>query len=140
VGSDGSTIGAGENWYPLLNHKSGELVRLSLLDSESGKRWQETVKPISGGALRGLLYQRWVRSRRAEVDRQSDGRLGYAHIRGMGDGPYREIYEEVFGRHTEKEGIILDTRFNGGGNLVEAMGRDQQLETAVEVLLGEIAE
>ena len=118
---DGSTIGAGENWYPLLNHKSGELIRLSLLDPESGKHWQETVKPISGGSLQQLLYRRWVRSRRAEVDRLSDGRLGYAHIRGMGDGPYREIYEEVFGRHTEKEGIILDTRFNGGGNLVEAL-------------------
>ena len=118
---DGSKIGAGDNWYPLLNHKAGELIRLSLHHPESGKRWQETVKPISQGELRGLLYKRWVRSRRAEVDRLSNGRLGYAHIRGMSDGPYREIYEEVFGRHTEKEGIILDTRFNGGGNLVEAL-------------------
>jgi Tol biopolymer transport system component/C-terminal processing protease CtpA/Prc len=118
---DGTAIGAGENWYPLLNRKAGEPVRLSLTDPDSGKSWQETVKPISAGKLRGLLYQRWVRSRRGEVDRLSDGRLGYAHIRGMSDGPYREIYEEVFGRHTEKEGIVLDTRFNGGGNLVEAL-------------------
>lgn len=118
---DGTAIDAGDNWYPLLNHKAGDLIRLSLLDSESGTRWEETVKPISGSDLRGLLYQRWVRSRRDEVEKLSGGRLGYAHIRGMSDGPYREIYEEVFGRHTEKEGIILDTRFNGGGNLVEAL-------------------
>jgi len=118
---DGTAIDAGDNWYGLLNHKSGVPTRLALFDPASEKRWHESVKPISAGAQSQLLYRRWVRSRRAEVERLSDGRLGYAHIRGMSDGPYREIYEEVFGRHTEKEAIILDTRFNGGGNLVEAL-------------------
>ncbi len=118
---DGSPIPAGSNWYPLLNHKADTLIRLSLIDPASGERWQETVKPISAGEERRLLYQRWVRSRRAEVERLSGGRLGYAHIRGMSDGPYREMFDEIFGRHADREGIILDTRFNGGGNLVEAL-------------------
>jgi len=118
---NGTAVDIGDNWYRLLNHKVGKPTRLSLFDPASGDRWQETVKPISAGSQSRLLYRRWVRSRRAEVERLSDGRLGYAHIRGMSDGPYREIYEEVFGRHNEKEAIILDTRFNGGGNLVEAL-------------------
>jgi C-terminal processing protease CtpA/Prc len=118
---DGSTISADANWYPLLNHKADTLIRLSLFNPTDDERWQETVKPISNRAERGLLYQRWVRSRRAEVERLSNGRLGYAHIRGMSDGPYRQIHEEIFGRHSNKEGIVLDTRFNGGGNLVEAL-------------------
>ena len=62
-----------------------------------------------------------MRSRRAEVERLSGGRLGYAHIRGMNDGAYREIFEEIFGRAVDKEAIVLDTRFNGGGNLVEPL-------------------
>jgi C-terminal processing protease CtpA/Prc len=62
-----------------------------------------------------------VRSRREAVDRLSGGRIGYAHIRGMNDGAYREVFEEVFGRSVDKEAIVLDTRFNGGGNLVEAL-------------------
>jgi len=118
---DGEKVPAGADWYPLLNHKAGTAVRLALLDPASGRRWQETVKAISWGDQGRLLYQRWVRSRRAEVERLSGGRLGYAHIRGMNDGAYREIFEEIFGRAVDKEAIVLDTRFNGGGNLVEPL-------------------
>ncbi len=118
---DGTKIAAGANWYPLLNRKADTLVRLSLLDPKTGARWDETAKAISWSAQGQLLYQRWVRSRRAEVDKLSHGRLGYAHIRGMNDGAYREIYEEIFGRAVDKDAIILDTRFNGGGNLVEQL-------------------
>jgi Tol biopolymer transport system component/C-terminal processing protease CtpA/Prc len=118
---DGTEIAAGANWYPLLNHKAGKLVRVSLFDLETDKRWQETVKPISQGAESELLYLRWVRTRRAEVERLSNGRLGYAHIRTMSDSRYREIFEDIFGKAVGKEAIVLDTRFNNGGNLVEAL-------------------
>jgi tricorn protease len=117
----GHQISAGENWYPLLNHQAGKLIRLSLFDPATDERWHEIAKPISQGAESELLYLRWVRSRRAEVDRLSKGRLGYAHIRTMSDSRYREIFEDVFGKAVDKEAIILDTRFNNGGNLVEAL-------------------
>lgn len=121
---DGQPIAAGANWYPLLNRKAGSRVRLALFDPRAAgaaARWEETVKPITWQEQGGLLYERWVRSRRAEVERLSGGRIGYAHIRGMNDGAYREIFEEIFGRAVDKEAIVLDTRFNGGGNLVEPL-------------------
>jgi len=118
---DGVKIAAGANWYIVLNRKADTPVRLALFDPKSGTRWEESVKPIPWSAQSRLLYQRWVRSRRDEVARLSGGRLGYAHIRGMNDGAYREIFEEIFGRDVDKDAIILDTRFNGGGNLVEAL-------------------
>jgi len=118
---NGHQIAPGENWYPLFNHKADDLIRLSLSDPETGTTWQETVKPISQRDETELLYQRWVRGRRAEVDRLSGGRLGYAHIRSMSDSRYREIFEDIFGKAVDKEGIVLDTRFNNGGNLVEAL-------------------
>ncbi|MFZ2492845.1 MAG: S41 family peptidase [Thermoanaerobaculia bacterium] len=118
---DGETIAAGANWYPLLNRKAGVPTRLSLLDPATNARWEESVKPISWDEQSRLLYDRWVRSRRATVEKLSNGRLGYAHIRGMNDGAYREVFEETFGRAVNKEAIVLDTRFNGGGNLVEPL-------------------
>ena len=96
-------------------------VRLSLLDPKSRARWEESVKPISWNDQSTLLYQRWARANHDRVLKLSNGRLGYSHIRGMSDGPYREIFQDIFGRDTEKEAMILDTRFNGGGNLDEAL-------------------
>jgi Tol biopolymer transport system component/C-terminal processing protease CtpA/Prc len=119
TGIDGTTIAAGDNWYRLLNRKAGTPVRLSL--QAGGSRWDETVKPISWGEQSQLLYTRWTRANHDEVVKLSNGRLGYSHIRGMSDGPYREIFQDIFGRDTEKDAIVLDTRFNGGGNLDEAL-------------------
>jgi C-terminal processing protease CtpA/Prc len=118
---DAHRVASGENWYPLLNHKAGKPVRLSLWDPEGDTRWEERVKPISLAEESRLLYERWVRSRRAEVERLSGGRIGYTHIRGMNDRSFREIFEDFFGKALEKEAIVLDTRFNGGGNLDEAL-------------------
>ena len=117
---DGKPIAAGADWYRLLNHKEGMRVRLALRDPK-GARWEETTTPISWKDQEHLLYLRWTKSRRDTVDRLSGGRIGYAHIRGMNDGAYREMFDEVFGRSVNKDAIVLDTRFNGGGNLVEAL-------------------
>ncbi len=118
---DGKSIAPGSEWNALLNQKAGQPVRLALLDPDKKDRWEETVRPITQAEQQRLLYLRWVRSRRDTVEKLSGGRLGYAHIRGMNDGAYREIFDEIFGRSVEKEGIVLDTRFNGGGNLVEPL-------------------
>ena len=118
---DGVAIGAGDNWYKLLNHKADTPVRLGLLDPRGSSRWEETVHPIAWGAQSRLLYLRWTRQRRDQVVKLSGGKLGYAHIRGMNDGAYREIFDEIFGKEVDKDAIVLDTRFNGGGNLVEAL-------------------
>ena len=118
---DGHSIAAGENWYRLLNRKAGQPLRLSLWSGKSDERWEERVKPIDRGREAQLLYERWAESRAEEVDRLSGGRIGYAHIRGMSDGPFRDIFEEIFGKSVTKEAIVLDTRFNGGGNLDEAL-------------------
>lgn len=50
--------------------------------------------------------------------KKSDGRLGYVHIPGMSDGPYRYVIREMLGKYSDREGVIVDTRFNGGGDLV----------------------
>lgn len=112
---DGVTIKAGENYYPLFNRKAGKNMLLSLHDPNSGKRWEETVEPISRGGEFELRYQRWVKNCRKIVEEQSEGKVGYVHVRGMNDRSYRTVYDEALGKCAGKDALVVDTRFNGGG-------------------------
>lgn len=103
----------------LLNNKAGKKTLISLYDPQSKERWEEVVMPISGGRLNGLLYNRWVKQRAAEVEKWSNGRLGYVHIQSMGDGSFRTVYSDILGKYNNCEGIVIDTCFNGGGRLHE---------------------
>jgi tricorn protease len=118
---DGQPITPEMDFYQLLNRKVGKLTLLSVYDSQAGKRWEETVKPISAGEEGELLYKRWVRNRREEVDKLSKGEIGYVHVRAMNDASMRTVFEEALGRNVGKKAIIVDTRFNGGGNIHEQL-------------------
>ena len=101
----------------LLNRCKGKKTLVSLKGSAG--TWDEVVLPISKSEESDLLYKRWIKSRAAEVERLSNGRLGYVHIEGMNDASFRDVYSDILGKYNLKEGIIIDTRYNGGGRLHE---------------------
>ncbi len=109
------------DFYQLLNRKVEKPTLLSVYDPVTKTRWDETVKPISAGEENELLYKRWVDNRRKEVDLLSGGKIGYIHVRAMNDGSMRTVFEEALGRNIGKDAIIVDTRFNGGGNIHEQL-------------------
>lgn len=115
---DGELVTPSRDVASYLNRKAGKFTLLEITGPKKSDRQQITVKPISLGAERGLLYNRFVRINEKEVEEKSNGQLGYVHIPGMSDGPYRSIYEDIMGKYFNKKGIIVDTRFNGGGDLV----------------------
>lgn len=114
-------ISPGMDYFALLNHKAGKPILVSLLDPLTKKRWEETVKPITNRRERELLYKRWVKGRKKDTERLSKGRLGYVHIQSMSSRSYRETFSEIFGENYDKEALIIDSRSNGGGNLVEML-------------------
>jgi C-terminal processing protease CtpA/Prc len=114
---NGVVIEAGAEYDSLLNQQAGKRLPISLFDPATGKRFDEVVKPIPRGEEDELLYRRWVKAEREQVEKISGGRVGYVHVRGMDDASYRVVYSDLLGRHSAKEAIVVDTRFNGGGNL-----------------------
>ncbi len=103
----------------LLLNKTGGKKTLVAFTTPSGEKVEETVKPVSSAYMSELLYRRWVKRNEEIVDSLSGGKLGYVHIRSMSDGPFRTIYADVLGRWNERDGIVIDTRWNGGGRLHE---------------------
>ena len=101
----------------LMNLCKGKKTLVSLKGSAG--TWDEVVLPISRSEESDLLYKRWIKSRAAEVARLSNGRLGYVHIEGMNDASFRDVYSDILGKYNLKEGIVIDTRYNGGGRLHE---------------------
>ena len=115
---NGERILKGMDYYPLLDGKAGERV-LVTIKKASGEEVDEVVVPVSAGVVNSLLYKRWVRHNAAMVEKLSGGRLGYVHIEGMNDPSFRTVYSDILGRYNHCEGIVIDTRFNGGGRLHE---------------------
>jgi tricorn protease len=115
---DGETITPEKDlaWY--LNRKAGKFTLLEISEPGNAEKRQITVKPISLAEESALLYKRWVKKNQEEVDKLSNGTLGYVHIPGMNDGQFRNTYEEMMGKYADRKGVIVDTRFNGGGDLV----------------------
>ncbi|MDE6255296.1 MAG: peptidase S41 [Muribaculaceae bacterium] len=115
---NGKEIKKGDDWAKLLNGIARKKTLVSFSNG-NGEKWDEVVLPVNAATENELLYRRWVKSREAEVDSLSGGRLGYVHIRAMDDASFREVYSNLLGKFVDKEGIVIDTRWNGGGRLHE---------------------
>lgn len=73
------------------------------------------IRPISYGAFDDLKYEDWVRQNRAYVDQQSNGRVGYLHIRAMGEASFDRFERDLYSAAHGRDGLIVDVRSNGGG-------------------------
>ena len=71
------------------------------------------IVPLDDDEL--LRYHAWVADRRAYVRERSGGRLGYVHLPDQGSRGWAEFHRDL-DTQTACEGLIVDTRANGGGN------------------------
>ncbi|MCZ2151966.1 MAG: PDZ domain-containing protein [Bryobacterales bacterium] len=122
---DGEDLAAPTNPYKLLRGKTDHPVHLLLNGSpdKNGAR-EVAVNPLT--SEQNLIYLEWVTANRHKVEKLTGGRVGYIHVPDMGANGIREFIKYYFGQ-MRKEGVIIDDRGNGGGNvssmLVERLRR-----------------
>ena len=119
---NGKDVALNERLWDVLNNQNGRDIEL-LVNKTPSKEGARKVKyrAISTGAWGQLRYAQWVESNRKYVEEKSGGKVGYVHIAGMGGGNRTTFNEEFFEYKQGKEAMIIDVRFNGGGNISDGL-------------------
>jgi tricorn protease len=78
--------------------------------------WTISLEPLTPAAHANLQYERWVEDRKQMVARLTNGEIGYLHIKAM-DAPSLAKFQRDLLENQDKRALIIDQRFNGGGNI-----------------------
>jgi tricorn protease len=116
---DGVSTKGVDNFYRLMENKADRLVSLLVnAKPDTAGAHEEKVRPTAKET--DLRYLDWVHSRRALVDKLSGGRIGYLHLPNTASEGNRELFK-YFYPQADKEALIIDDRYNGGGFIPDRM-------------------
>lgn len=114
---DGVELTEKTNLSRLLNDKVNEVITLHLAadpGAAGGKRRVE-IRGINRAKLNDYMYERWIKKNADRVAELSKGKLGYIHIPNMTEPGLDRFVRSLYSDNFDKDGIVLDVRFNGGG-------------------------
>ena len=121
IAIDGKPIKAGDDYADLMNERLNRKVVVTFNNKPSDDgAWKARIEPVPPQAYSQLRYERWVKQRREMVDKLSNGRVGYLHIQAMNPPSLRKFEKEIR-ENRNKEALIIDQRWNGGGNIEQEL-------------------
>ena len=112
----GRRLNAGTHPNALLVNQSDEEVLITVGDAKGKAARTVTVKTLASEFP--ARYREWVETNRRLVHEGTKGRVGYVHIPNMGPHGYSEFHR-YFLSEIDREGLVVDVRFNGGGHVSE---------------------
>jgi tricorn protease len=126
VAVDGVNLAPPSNLYSAFEGTAGRQTVIEINDrpTREGAR-SLTIVPVPSEA--GLRRSDWVEGNRRRVDEASGGRLAYVWLPNTGQGGYSYFNRYYFAQQ-DKDGAVVDERFNGGGSaadyMVDVMSRE----------------
>ena len=121
---DGKELKAGDNYWKTLSETLNEYVPVRVAKSPNGDG-AKVVRINSVTSLTDIKYEEWVANNRDFVEKESNGDIAYVHIRSMNQPSLARFRNEI-DQFSNKKGIVVDIRYNGGGNI------DQELIDILE--------
>jgi tricorn protease len=114
---NGQPLNGAQNIYQLFRNTAGKQTVLTLNSQPTmtGAR-EATVVPIENES--NLRNMAWVEGNRKKVEEMTDGRVAYVYLPNTGGGGYT-FFNRYYFSQLDREGVIIDERFNGGGSAAD---------------------
>jgi tricorn protease len=119
IAVNGREVRATDNVYSFFQQTAGRQIVIRVSGSADGKDARNvTVVPVaSEGALRNLA---WIEGNRRKVYELSGGKLAYVYLPNTAGAGYTSFNRYYFAQ-IDREGAVMDARFNGGGTAADYM-------------------
>jgi len=121
ISIDGTPVKAGDNYWRLLSDRLNRRVNVAFNPQPVAEGAATSrIDPVTMGQFGQLRYDRWVEQRRVLAGKLSNGRVGYLHIQAMNQPSLRK-FEKELRENRDKEALVIDQRWNGGGNIEQEL-------------------
>lgn len=119
IAINGKEVTLNDNPYEFLENLADTKTEIQV-NSKAGTDGARTylIQPVKSELE--LMYLDWVNERRALVDKLSGGKIGYIHVPNTAVEGNRELHRGLYAYH-DKEALIIDDRYNGGGFIPDRM-------------------
>jgi len=114
---DGRPIDARQDVYAAFQGLAGRQVRLTVGPRADGQQARQ-VTVVPSGSESALRLADWMERNRRLVDARSGGKVAYVYLPDTAAGGFPH-FNRYFYSQVGKEGVIIDERFNHGGDIAD---------------------
>lgn len=111
---NGKDVNSVRDISDLLLNQADKQVLLQVKRGTNSKSM--LVSPINMMKQANLRYSDWEQSLSSKVDRASNGKIGYLHLRAMTPADVSSFARDFYANY-DRDGLIIDVRRNNGGNI-----------------------
>ncbi len=113
----GKELKAPTNLYSLFENTAGKAIEITVGPTPDGKNSRTVaVEPIADES--NLRHRDWLEGNLKKVDRATNGRVAYVYVPNTA-GAGHAYFKRYFYPQVGKEAVIVDERFNGGGQIAD---------------------
>jgi tricorn protease len=115
---NGQDVTADKNFYSYFENTAEKIQTLTVASSADGATNTRVIKVLPVASEAALRNRDWVEGNMKKVNEATNGQVAYVYVPNTGGGGH-EYFKRYFFPQANKAAIIIDERFNGGGQLAD---------------------